>query len=213
LIVVVGGRIVPAFTTSALHRAGDAVEARAPAWAERTAIPAYLLFAIADVLAPGSPWSGAAACLAAVVLTARMSGWHSLRVLGDPLLGSLHLGHLWVVVGLACFAASDLAAAWPRSVAVHALTAGAFGTMILAVMTRVSLGHTGRPLAAPPSAVVAYALVTIGALLRTGVVAALPATNLSLLTLSGVIWSSAFAVFLVGFGGMLLAPRVDGRPG
>jgi len=213
LIVVVGGRIVPAFTTNALRRAGDEVEARAPAWAERAAIPAYLLFAVADVLAPGSPWSGAAACLAAVVLAARMSGWRSLRVLGDPLLGSLHLGHLWVVIGLACFAASDLAAAWPRSIAVHALTTGAFGTMILAVMTRVSLGHTGRPLAAPRSAVVAYGLVTIGALLRTVGVAALPGASLFLWTLAGVFWSGAFVAFLVGFGGMLLAPRVDGRPG
>jgi uncharacterized protein involved in response to NO len=213
LVVVVGGRIVPAFTTNALRRAGDVAEARAPAWAERAAVPALLLFAVADVLAPGSPWSGAAACLAAVVLAARMSGWRSLRVLGDPLLGSLHLGHLWVVFGLACFAASDLAAAWPRSIAVHALTAGAFGTMILAVMTRVSLGHTGRPLAAPLSAVVSYALVTIGALLRTVAVAALPAASLPLLTLSGVVWSSAFAVFLVGFGGMLLAPRVDDKSG
>ncbi len=213
LIVVVGGRIVPAFTTNALRRAGDAAVARAPAWAERASVPSYLLFAVADVLAPGSPWSGAAALLAALVLAARMSGWHGQRVFGDPLLGSLHLGHGWVVVGLACFAASDLGAGLPRSIAVHALTAGAFGTMILAVMTRVSLGHTGRVLAAPRSAVVAYALVTIGALLRTAGVAALPAESLRLLTLSGVLWSGAFVVFLVGFAGMLLSPRVDGRPG
>ncbi len=213
LIVVVGGRIVPAFTTNALRAAGESIEARAPAWAERAAVPAYLLFAIADVALPGSRWSGAAAGLAALVLAARMGGWHSLRVLGDPLLASLHLGHLWVVIGLACFAASDLASAWPRSIAVHALTAGAFGTMILAVMTRVSLGHSGRPLVATRSAVVAFALVTIGALLRTAAVAALPNASLLLWTVSGVLWSGAYLVFLLGFSGMLLAPRVDGRPG
>ncbi len=213
LIVVIGGRIVPAFTTNALRRAGDPAEARAPAWAERAAIPAYLLFAIADLLDPGSSWSGAAAALAAFVLAARISGWRSERVLGDPLLGSLHLGPLWIVLGLASFAASDLASAWPRSIAVHALTAGAFGTMILAVMTRVSLGHTGRALVAPRSAVVAYGLVTIGALLRTVAMAALPGASLWLLTLAGALWSGAFVAFLFGFSGMLLAPRVDGRPG
>jgi uncharacterized protein involved in response to NO len=117
------------------------------------------------------------------------------------------------VTGLACFAASDLASAWPRSIAVHALTAGAFGTMILAVMTRVSLGHTGRALVAPRTAVVAYGLVTIGALLRTVAVAALPGAGLWLLTLAGAFWSGAFAAFLFGFSGMLLAPRADGRPG
>lgn len=141
-----------------------------------------------------------------------MFGWRSLRVFADPLLGSLHLGHLWVVIGLASFAASDLASVWPRSIAVHALTAGAFGTMILAVMTRVSLGHTGRALAAPRSAVVGYGLVTLGALLRTFAVAAFPGASPWLLTLAGALWSAAFATFVFGFGPMLLAPRVDGGP-
>lgn len=213
LILVIGGRIVPAFTTNALRSAGELIEARAPIWAERASIPAYLVFATADAFAPGSVWSGATACIAAVVVAARMSGWRSLRVFRDPLLGSLHLGHLWVVVGLAGFAGADLAGLWPRSIAVHALTAGAFGTMILAVMTRVSLGHTGRPLVAPKSAMAAYALVTVGALLRTFAVAAAPAASLSLLTLSSVLWSGAFVAFGLGFGAMLAAPRVDGRPG
>jgi uncharacterized protein involved in response to NO len=142
-----------------------------------------------------------------------MSGWRSLRVLGDPLLGSLHLGYAWLVVGLAGLAASDLLAVWPRSLALHALTAGAFGTMILAVMTRVALGHTGRALIAPRSATAAYVLVTLGALLRTVAAAAAPAASGLLLTLAAVLWSGAFVVFLVGFAGMLVAPRVDARPG
>ena len=154
-----------------------------------------------------------AAALAAVVLAARMSGWRSLRVLGDPLLGSLHLGQAWVIAGLACLAASDLAAVGSRSVAVHAFTAGAFGTMILAVMTRVALGHTGRPLSAPPSAVAAYGLVTLAALLRTAAVAVAPGASFLVLTLSGVLWSGAFVVFLIGYAGVLISPRLDGKPG
>ena len=213
LVVVIGGRIVPTFTTNALRRAGDETAARTPAWAERAAVPCFLLFVAADVLAPATRGSGAAAALAAVVLAGRMSGWRSLRVLRDPLLGSLHLGCAWVVIGLFGLAGSDLAAAWPRSVALHSLTAGAFGTMILAVMTRVALGHTGRALVAPPSAVAAYALVTLGALLRTVATAAAPGAGGLLLPLAAVFWSGAFLVFLVGFAGILLAPRVDGRPG
>jgi uncharacterized protein involved in response to NO len=213
LVVVVGGRIVPSFTTNALRRTGDDTAARAPVWAERAAVPCFLLFAAADVLGPGTRESGAAAGLAAAVLAARMSGWRSLRVLGDPLLGSLHLGYAWLVVGLAGLAASDLLAVWPRSLALHALTAGAFGTMILAVMTRVALGHTGRALIAPRSATAAYVLVTLGALLRTVAAAAAPAASGLLLTLAAVLWSGAFVVFLVGFAGMLVAPRVDARPG
>ena len=213
LVVVVGGRVVPSFTTNALRRAGSAELASSPAWAERASVPAVLLFLSIDLALPASIWSGSVAMLAAIVLAARMSGWRSLHALRDPLLWSLHLGHAWVVVGFACIAASDLAAAWPRSVAIHALTAGAFGSMILAIMTRVALGHTGRPLVAPRSAVVAYGLVTLAALLRTAGVAAFPADTLPVIALGGVLWAGAFAVFLVGYGPLLIAPRVDGRPG
>jgi uncharacterized protein involved in response to NO len=212
LVVVIGGRVAPSFTTNALRRAGIAEIASPPAWAERTSVPAFLLFLAIDLALPASLWSGAAATLAAIVLAARMSGWRSRHALGDPLLWSLHLGQAWVVIGLLCLAAADLAGAWPRSVAVHALTAGAFGTMILAMMTRVALGHTGRPLVAPRSAVVAYGLVTLGALLRTAGVAALPADTLPLIALGGTLWAGAFAAFLTGYGRVLIAPRVDGRP-
>jgi uncharacterized protein involved in response to NO len=213
LVVVVGGRVVPSFTTNALRRAGSAELASSPAWAERASVPAVLIFLSIDLALPASIWSGSVAMLAAIVLAARMSGWRSLHALRDPLLWSLHLGHAWVVVGFACIAASDLAAAWPRSVAIHALTAGAFGSMILAIMTRVALGHTGRPLVAPRSAVAAYGLVTLAALLRTAGVAAFPADTLPVIALGGVLWAGAFAVFLVGYGPFLIAPRVDGRPG
>ncbi len=213
LVIVIGGRIVPGFTTNALRRAGSPDEARAPGWAERSAIPVYLLFAAVDVGWPASRWSGAAAALAALVLAVRLSGWRSLRVLGDPLLGSLHVGYAWVVIGLAGLAGSDLSGLWPRSVAVHAMTAGAFGTMILAVMTRVALGHTGRPLEAPPSAVFGYVFVTAAALLRTVGVAAFPELPLLVVTLAGAFWSAAFLAFLAGYARLLGQPRVDGRPG
>ena len=95
-----------------------------------------------------------------------MAGWQTRFALRDPLLASLHAGHAWLALGFAALAASDLGAPLPRSVAVHALTAGAMGTMILAVMTRVALGHTGRPLVAPPAANTAYVLVTLGAGVR-----------------------------------------------
>jgi uncharacterized protein involved in response to NO len=213
LVVVVGGRVAPSFTTNALRLAGSTEIASPPAWAERVSVPAFLLFLAIDLALPASIWSGVAAMLAALVLAARMSGWRSTRVLGDPLVWSLHLGHAWVVIGLACLGAADLAAAWPRSVAVHALTAGAFGTMILAMMTRVALGHTGRPLVAPRSAVVAYALVTLAALLRTVGVATLPAETLPVIALGGVLWAGAFAAYLAGYATLLIAPRLDRRPG
>jgi uncharacterized protein involved in response to NO len=213
LVVVIGGRVTPSFTTNALRRAGSTELARSPAWAERASVPAFLLFLAIDLVLPVSIWSGGAALLAAIVLAARMSGWRTRRALGDPLLWSLHFGHGWVVAGLFSLAAADLAAPWTRNVAVHALTAGAFGTMILAMMTRVALGHTGRPLVAPRSAVVAYVLVTIAALLRSIGVAAFPADTLPIFLLGGLLWAGAFAAFLAGYVQILTAARADGRPG
>ena len=213
LVVVIGGRVTPSFTTNALRRAGITEPARSPAWAERASVPAFLLFLVIDLALPVTIWSGGAALLTAIVLAARMSGWQTRRALGDPLLWSLHLGQAWVVLGLFCLAAADLAAPWKRNVAVHALTAGAFGTMILAMMTRVALGHTGRPMVAPRSAVVAYVLVTIAALLRSLGVAAFPADTFPMILLGGLLWAGAFAAFLVGYVQILTAARVDGRPG
>jgi uncharacterized protein involved in response to NO len=213
LVVVLGGRLVPSFTSNALARAGLALGAETPAWARRAAVPAFLVYAAADLLAPGTAWSGLAAAAAAAVLLARMRRWRALAVWRDPLLASLHLGHAWVPIGLAMLAAADLASAWPRSVAIHALTAGAFGTMILAVMTRVALGHTGRPLVAPPAAVAAYALVTLGAVLRTAGVALLPDPGAVTILVAGALWAGAYAVFVAGYARILLSPRVDGGPG
>jgi uncharacterized protein involved in response to NO len=142
-----------------------------------------------------------------------MAGWQMRFALGDPLLAALHSGHAWVVAGFAAIALSDFGAPLPLTVALHALTAGAVGVMILAVMTRVALGHTGRPLVAPGSARIAYALVNAGALARVlGPLLAPPHASTAW-TLAGALWAGAFAAFLAGYARLLVEPRVDGRPG
>jgi uncharacterized protein involved in response to NO len=142
-----------------------------------------------------------------------MAGWQTRDTLREPLLWSLHLGLAWVPVGLAALAAADLAGALPWSVGLHALTTGAIGTMILAVMTRVALGHTGRHLAAPPAATLAYALVSAAALARTLGALVWPSATLRVLSVSGALWVAAFALFALAYAPILLGPRVDGHPG
>jgi uncharacterized protein involved in response to NO len=140
-----------------------------------------------------------------------MLGWQTLRTLRDPLLWSLHAGYAWVAVGLGCVGASDLGAPLPWTAGLHALTAGAFGSMILSVMSRVALGHTGRALAAPRGMALAYLLVTLGAALR--VVGPIAAPSLAALWIAGALWSAAFAIFCALYVPILLRPRVDGQPG
>jgi uncharacterized protein involved in response to NO len=213
LVALVGGRITPSFTQNALRREGDATVVLQRPWANFAGLAAVVLYAAADLLVPRTPASGALAALAAATLAVRMSGWRTWRTRRDPLVWSLHAGYTWLVVGFACIAAGDLGAPLFWTAGVHALTAGAFGAMILAVATRVALGHTGRPLVAPPGIPLAYALVSLGALLRVLGPVVAPAWGVQLVVCGGLLWSAAFALFLAVYAPILLRPRLDERPG
>jgi len=213
LIVVVGGRITPGFTANALRRDGVTAPVRTRPWLERVAIGSVVAVALANLLLPRTAVSGALALVASIAVAARMSGWQTRHTRRDPLLWSLHLGYAWLAIGLAASALADLTGAIPWSVGLHAETTGAIGTMTLAVMTRVALGHTGRPLVAPRAATSAYLLVSAGALVRTAGALVFPDPYLRVIAVAGLLWAAAFAVFLVHYAPLLLRPRADGQPG
>ena len=213
LIVVVGGRITPSFTANAFRRDGIAAVVRIRPWVDRIAIAAVVGVALANLLVPRTAASGALALVAALAVAARLSGWQTRHTLRDPLLWSLHLGYAWVAIGLGAVALADLAGVIPWSVGLHAETTGAIGTMVLAVMTRVALGHTGRPLVAPRAATAAYLLVSAGALARTAGALVFPDPYLRVIVIAGLLWAGAYAVFLAHYVPILLRPRVDGQAG
>lgn len=213
LVVVIGGRIVPAFTSNALRRAGVDAMPVTRGWLEVIAIGSVALIALSDLFVPGSLITGVLAAIAAAAHAARLSGWRSFRIRGEPILWVLHIAYAWIPLGLALQAlwlsgGVDFAAKWQ-----HAITYGAFGTMILAVMTRASLGHTGRPLVVARPIAVAYALLTLGALLRVFGGAWTPEYYLLTLTASGLAWTLAFLIFVWIYGPILMSPRADGRQG
>jgi uncharacterized protein involved in response to NO len=213
LIVVIGGRITPAFTANALLRRGVEARVASRPWLDRLAVAATALLAGADLLAPRGVASGALAAVAGVAVAARLAGWQTIRTRGDPLVWSLHGGTAWVAAGLLLVAAGDLGGFVPASAGLHALTAGAMGSMILAVMTRVGLGHTGRPLVLPRGARSSYLLVHAGAAARVGsALAGGPAAGPGLLA-GGLLWAAAFGLFAVVYAPILARPRVDGREG
>jgi uncharacterized protein involved in response to NO len=213
LIVVIGGRITPAFTTNALMRLGSDARVRSRPGLDRLAVGAVCVLAGLDLAAPRGVASGLAAALAGLAVAARMTGWQTLHSWRDPLVWSLHAGLLWAAAGLLLVAAGDLGGGVPPNAGLHALSAGAMGSMILAVMTRVGLGHTGRPLRLPRGAVLSYALVHAGAIAR--VLAALlpgPAQR-PLLLVGGVLWAAAFGLFAVLYAPILTRARIDGADG
>jgi uncharacterized protein involved in response to NO len=207
LVVVIGGRITPAFTVNALRRRGVEATVVDGAWRRRAAIGGTVAVAVLALVAPGTEVERLVASAAGAAVALRMSGWQTRRTLDDPLVWSLHAGMAWVAVGLALRGLHPVGTA-----GLHALTAGAMGAMILAVMTRVGLGHTGRPLVLPAGGALLYALVHAAALARVAAGLA-PAAAPPLLVLASGAWCLAFGGFVALYAPFLLRARPDGRPG
>lgn len=211
LVGLIGGRIVPTFTLNALRAAGTPREAPRDNWPDRAAIMALVVMAVVDLLAPDGLAAGMISALAAALVLLRMSRWHGLMTLRQPIVWVLHLAYLLIGVALATKAAWLLAGADWASGWLHLQAVGAIATMILAVMTRATLGHTGRDLVVAPPVVLAYALLPLAALLRA--FGPLVMTASAAYLLAGLAWVGAFGIFLAVFGPMLLSPRADGKPG
>jgi uncharacterized protein involved in response to NO len=151
--------------------------------------------------------------MAAAMLTLRLARWQSHLTLRDPLVWVLHLAYAWLPIALALKAAWLLAGAMDAVTWVHALTAGAFATMILGVMSRASLGHTGRPLVAGRAMTAAYLALTAAALARVFGPTLAPGAWVAWLAGAAALWSAAYLLFVFVYAPILWGPRADGRPG
>lgn len=206
LITLIGGRIIVAFTTNWLRaRNAENLPVVRP-WLDVSALILTLAVGIADNIAPLSALTGFLALATATVHGLRLSGWRGKSTFGEPLLFILHAGYAWIVIGYTLLGLTSFIEAIPRSSALHAITMGAMGTMILAVMTRVSLGHTGRALHASKTTIVLYATVAVAALLR---IAAPMSGNhtIFLLNASAVAWIAAYSGFIWEYRLILTRPR------
>ena len=202
LISLIGGRIVPSFTRNWLARMRPQAAVPAPHDRVDTACLLVIVAAlIAWVAAPDSTITGAIAIAGGVAAAVRLARWRGLATFREPLLFILHVGYAWVAIGLLLVGVNVLTAFVPPGAPLHALTAGAVGTMTLAVMTRASLGHTGRTLVAGPGTVAIYVCITLAAVLR--VAAPLTPSPVIATSLAGVAWTAAFALFVLIYGPLL----------
>jgi uncharacterized protein involved in response to NO len=208
MISLIGGRITPSFTRNWLMKQG--IKSGLPTQPGRFdifVIGATALALLGWITAPPGYLSGGLLLAAAALQFVRLARWSGVRTVSDPLVLILHVGYAWVPIGLALLGASQIGVPIPRSAAIHALTAGAMTTMILAVMTRASLGHTGRDLKANGATVAIYGLITVGALLRV-------AAPLQLLDyrpaieVAGLAWGGALLLFLIAYAPVLWRPRL-----
>lgn len=210
LFAIVGGRVIPAFTKNAVTGSNPVHKQ----WVEILAFGLLLLLAVTTlisgkmVLAAWIPVT--LALLAAAAHAVRLALWQPGLTLNNPLLWMMPVAYSWLPVALLLRGLSGLAIVLP-SVWIHALTAGALTSLMVAMMIRSTLGHTGRKLVASRSDVAAFLLLQVAALLR---IFASAADNYGLMiTLSGSAWILAFVIFLMRYAPMLLGPRADGKPG
>jgi uncharacterized protein involved in response to NO len=213
LMTVIGGRIVPAFTTTALRQP----DARG-ALKSRTALTVASVAAMAAVIASDiffadSRIAGAVAGFAALVQIVRLLQWRTLQTWRQPIVWILHLGYLWLPIGLALKAVALLGGYGIAAFWLHALTIGALTTMIVAVMSRAALGHTGRALVVHPLITAAYVLLTAAALMRVFGLSLLRMSYPLVIVWAALFWTVSFALFVGVYTPILWGPRADGKPG
>lgn len=211
LVTVIGGRIVPAFTANSLRRRGIAADVRNRRIVDVTAIGSMMAIIVVDVIAPGQPVAIAVTWVAVLAHAVRLAGWQGVRTLGEPIVWVLHLAYLWLPVGLALKAIYLATGAGWASQWLHALSVGVAAIMIMAVITRATLGHTGRQLVVSKFVAVAYGVLGASALARVMATTA-PQREWTLWMAAGL-WVTAFLVVLIVYAPMLVRPRVDGKAG
>ena len=207
LMSLIGGRIIPAFTTNWMKAQRIAPPPTPFNRFDQVVLGVTLVVGLAWLVGPQAPVSGALLLFAGVLHALRLARWRGWRTGAEPLVTVLHVAYAWLPVALLLLGFSILEPRWIGPThALHALTAGGIALLTLAVMTRASLGHTGYALSAGPATVAVYVLVFLGAALRL----LLPYTALPYATAmaaAGLTWSAGYLVFVLAYGPLLLRPR------
>jgi uncharacterized protein involved in response to NO len=212
LISVIGGRIIPSFTRNWLSKQGrKAGLPGQPDLFDKLCLAVTAVALAGWTVVPDARSVALLLIVAGAVQAVRLGRWSGLRTLLDPLVLILHVSYAWMPIGLLLLGGSILAPVVPATSALHALGAGAMASMTLAVMTRATLGHTGRALHADLPTIAIFALVTLGAAVRAGA-PLLPLDYMRSIELAGLMWGGAFLLFVLAYGPKLVGERPDGRP-
>ncbi|MCW8935922.1 MAG: NnrS family protein [Gammaproteobacteria bacterium] len=212
IITILGGRVIPAFTANT-----TGCTKKAPLkWLEIFSIVSiivlvFIAFSGFDNVPPMLLLT--VSVIAAIANGWRFSRWGFQHSKSEPLLWSLHLAYIFIPLGFIMLALHSIGLMGNTSAALHSITVGSIGGMILGMLSRVTLGHTGRQLNPPRMITVAYLLIFVATLVRVIVPAWLPEYTLLSIGIAGGLWVLAFSVYLYFYGFMLVTARADGRPG
>ncbi len=207
LIALVGGRIIPSFTRNLLAKRGIKFLPASFAPTDRVTL-AFVAVAVAAWTAElAAPVSGTLLVVAGVALCVHLARWRSRATLDDALLWPLHLGYAWLALGLVLLGLGLLWPQWPPLAGLHAITAGAIGSMTLAVMARATLSHTGHAAVALRGTSLLQLMVSMSTILRIAAAFA-PEWHFPLLTGAGALWVAAFSMFAMTYGQVVILQAV-----
>jgi len=213
LMSVMAGRVAPMFTANGTQTP------KAPPipWLDKVtngSLAVAMISLLIEPLVGFSPlFFGMLLIFSGIFQTIRWLRWRPWITLNVPLLWSIHGAMKFISFGLVVLGVSYLIPEVPSNHIWHLLTVGGMGGLILAMISRVSLGHTGRPLEPPKAMTIAYVLMPLAALIRAFGPWGLPEKTLLFIDISGGFWLAAFAIFVITYGPMLMSARKDGRPG
>jgi uncharacterized protein involved in response to NO len=208
IVTVMGGRVIPMFTSNGVRGS----QPRRNAAIERLAPASAVALLVADLL-PLPAWALIVVLvLGAIVQAVRVWLWRPWQTLRVPLVWVLHAGYLWIPLYLGLRALAE-AGGLATPIATHALTAGAIGMLTIGMMTRTARGHGGRPLTTDRCEVAAYTLVGIAAITRVLLPLVVMSAYRDAVIASAFMWSLAWAIYAVRYWPILTRPRVDGKPG
>ncbi len=205
---VIGARAIPMFTRNGVAGSTPLVDPRRDQAALGLTVAAAIGWMLPLPPAVFAVLAFAAGCASLL----RLAGWQPLRTLGVPLVWILHVSYAWIPVGFFLLALAALHIVTP-SAAFHALAVGSTAGLIIGMMTRTTLGHTGRPLVAGAAETAMYWLIQLGALAR--LLAAVGPAEVRQVSLLGaaLAWSLAFSLFVIVYGRFLWQARIDGKEG
>ena len=217
LLVIMGGRVIGFFIERGLNVQHKKIKGLDSLLVVATfismlgqfVIPVNILFYIVAITS--------------VLHVVRMILWHHKGIWRVPLLWILYTGYGWLTIGFILNAIEVWGMTNPalpavdvlrhQSLVIHAFTAGAIGVITLGMMSRVTLGHTGRAMQSHRVMNIAFAVINLAVVVRVFLPMFAPTLTLSWIELSGGLWALAFLLFLIIQGPMLIKARVDGRPG
>jgi uncharacterized protein involved in response to NO len=208
LLALIGGRVTPNFTRDFLAEQSMTEQPASFSLVDGLSVVLVGIAAVTWIVQPQAMVTGWMLAVAGLVNLGRLLRWYGWVTWHEPLVLILHLGYGWLAISLFALGGAILGFGLSTTDAMHALTTGAVGVMTLAIMTRASLGHTGRPKHAGPLTVCIYILVNLGAMLRVFGPSADLSTNL-VLGLAGMSWSGAYLLFALVYGPFLLRPSID----